>query len=230
MRRSLRVAALLALCSLLPARAGASEDANGSVELKTREDKIVYVLGLSMAQFLSEFELSEQELAVLISGLSDGTLGRNPQVSPNIWGRRIEGFKRQRVEQARARREQLAAEYLAQAESQPGAERTESGLIYTEVEPGSGAHPAPSDRVEVHYHGTRTDGSVFDTTRDKGPATFAVEGVIPCWTEALQRMRVGGKSRIVCPAQIAYGDKGVPGSIKPGAVLSFDVELLDIVD
>lgn len=230
MRAPLRVALLVALCSLLPAQAGASDDTNGSAELTSREDKIVYVLGLSMAQFLSDFELSEQELGVLISGLSDGTLGREPQVSPSIWARRIEGFKRQRVEQARARMDQVAAEFLAQAESQPGAERTASGLVYAELEPGSGEAPKKNDTVRVDYHGTRTDGSVFDSTRGKTPATFALDAVIPCWTEGLQKMRVGGKSTLVCPAEIAYGDRGVPGSIKPGAVLTFEVELLEIVN
>jgi FKBP-type peptidyl-prolyl cis-trans isomerase FkpA/FKBP-type peptidyl-prolyl cis-trans isomerase FklB len=84
--------------------------------------------------------------------------------------------------------------------------------------------------VRVHYHGTLIDGTVFDSTVQRGqPTTFPLKGVIKCWTEGVQRMRVGGKSRLVCPPQIAYGDRGSPPRIKPGATLVFEVELLDIV-
>jgi FKBP-type peptidyl-prolyl cis-trans isomerase FkpA/FKBP-type peptidyl-prolyl cis-trans isomerase FklB len=84
--------------------------------------------------------------------------------------------------------------------------------------------------VKVHYHGTLIDGTVFDSSVQRGqPATFPLNGVIPCWTEGVQRMKVGEKSRLVCPSQIAYGDRGAPPKIKPGATLVFEVELLEIV-
>ncbi len=98
----------------------------------------------------------------------------------------------------------------------------------TEAQAGTGPNPSPTSQVKVHYHGTLRDGTVFDSSRDRGePATFPVNGVIQCWTEALQMMKVGGQAAIVCPAEIAYGDRGM-GVIKPGAALRFEVELISI--
>ena len=106
---------------------------------------------------------------------------------------------------------------------------TDSGLVFTEITAGTGASPAATDTVKVHYHGTFRDGRVFDSSVDRGePAQFALNGVIPCWTEGVQRMKVGGKSRLVCPSDIAYSDQGRPG-IPGGAALVFQVELLEIV-
>jgi FKBP-type peptidyl-prolyl cis-trans isomerase FkpA/FKBP-type peptidyl-prolyl cis-trans isomerase FklB len=120
--------------------------------------------------------------------------------------------------------------FLAKAAGEKGATKTPSGLVMTTVKPGSGASPAPTDTVKVHYHGTLTDGTVFDSSVErKEPATFPLNRVIPCWTEGVQKMKVGGKSRLVCPAALAYGDQGAPPKIKPGATLVFDVELLEIV-
>jgi FKBP-type peptidyl-prolyl cis-trans isomerase FkpA/FKBP-type peptidyl-prolyl cis-trans isomerase FklB len=119
--------------------------------------------------------------------------------------------------------------FLEKAAAEKGATKTASGLIVTTIKPGTGASPKPTDQVKVHYHGTLTDGSVFDSSvQRKEPATFPLNRVIPCWTEGLQLMKVGGKSRLVCPSTIAYGDQGRPG-IKPGATLVFEVELLEIV-
>jgi len=106
---------------------------------------------------------------------------------------------------------------------------TESGLKITHLEKGSGASPAASDVVKVHYHGTFPDGKVFDSSVDRGqPASFPLNRVIPCWTEGLQRMQVGGKARLECAPQIAYGARGAPPRIPPNATLFFEVELIEI--
>ncbi len=111
------------------------------------------------------------------------------------------------------------------------AERSESGLVYREVEAGTGESPRRTDTVRVHYHGTLRDGTVFDSSVDRGtPFVTKLTSVIPCWTEGLQKMKVGGKARLVCPAQIAYRDRGSPPHIKPGAAIAFDVELIEIVN
>jgi FKBP-type peptidyl-prolyl cis-trans isomerase FkpA len=106
---------------------------------------------------------------------------------------------------------------------------TASGLQMTQLLAGSGESPKPTDVVVVHYHGTFEDGSVFDSSVERGEkAMFPLNRVIPCWTEALQRMQVGGKSRLVCPPKIAYGARGAPPRIPPDATLVFEVELFEI--
>jgi len=106
---------------------------------------------------------------------------------------------------------------------------TDSGLVITEITPGTGPSPEASDVVVVHYHGTLEDGTVFDSSVERGePARFPLSRVIPCWTEGVQQMRVGGKSRLVCPPAIAYGARGAPPRIPPNATLTFEVELLEI--
>jgi FKBP-type peptidyl-prolyl cis-trans isomerase len=103
-------------------------------------------------------------------------------------------------------------------------------LIIKEITPGTGVAPKETDKVKVHYRGTLMDGTEFDSSYKRNePATFPLKGVIKCWTEGLQLMKVGGKSQLVCPSDIAYGNSGRPPLIKPGAPLVFEVELLEIV-
>jgi FKBP-type peptidyl-prolyl cis-trans isomerase FkpA len=118
---------------------------------------------------------------------------------------------------------------LDKAAAEPGAVRTESGLVYRELTTGTGESPKPTDTVTVHYRGMLVNGTEFDSSYKRNePAGFLLNRVIPCWTEGLQKMKVGGKSRLVCPASLAYGDRGAPPSIPGGATLIFEVELLGI--
>ena len=106
---------------------------------------------------------------------------------------------------------------------------TASGLVYRSLKDGSGASPAASDKVKVHYRGTFPDGKEFDSSYKRGePIEFPLNGVIKCWTEGVQRMKVGGKAKLTCPASIAYGERGAGGVIPPNATLQFEVELLGI--
>jgi FKBP-type peptidyl-prolyl cis-trans isomerase FkpA len=119
--------------------------------------------------------------------------------------------------------------YLDKAAAEPGAVRTASGLVYRELTPGTGRSPAATDVVKVNYRGTLEDGSEFDSSYKRNePAQFPLNGVIPCWTEGVQKMKVGGKSKLVCPSSIAYGDAGRPPVIPGGATLTFEIELLAI--
>ena len=143
---------------------------------------------------------------------------------------KIQALQRSRATAVAAAEKKAGQDYLDKAATAPGATKTASGLIITTLAPGAGDSPKVGDRVKAHYQGTFIDGTVFDSSRERGePTTFSVNGVIACWTEALQLMKVGGKSRLVCPSSIAYGDRGVPPRIKPGATLVFEVELLEIV-
>jgi FKBP-type peptidyl-prolyl cis-trans isomerase FkpA len=108
-------------------------------------------------------------------------------------------------------------------------EKTASGLVYRSLKEGTGASPAAADTVRVHYRGTLADGKEFDSSYSRGqPAEFPLNGVIKCWTEGVQKMKVGGKAKLTCPPQIAYGARGIPGTIPANATLTFEVELLDI--
>jgi FKBP-type peptidyl-prolyl cis-trans isomerase FkpA len=120
--------------------------------------------------------------------------------------------------------------YKEAALKEPGAVKTSSGLIFRTLRPGDGPSPKATSTVKVHYEGTFIDGKVFDSSLQRGePAEFPLNGVIRCWTEALQRMKVGEKAKLVCPPGIAYGDRGSPPSVPPGSTLVFEVELLEIV-
>ncbi|MEG1970060.1 MAG: FKBP-type peptidyl-prolyl cis-trans isomerase [Burkholderiaceae bacterium] len=118
---------------------------------------------------------------------------------------------------------------LDQAAKEAGATRTNSGLVYRSLKDGTGASPAATDTVKVHYKGSFPDGKEFDSSYGRGqPATFPLNQVIPCWTEGVQKMKVGGKAKLTCPASIAYGSRGAGKVIPPNATLQFDVELLGI--
>jgi len=119
--------------------------------------------------------------------------------------------------------------YLEKAAAEPGAVRTASGLVYRELRAGTGASPTAANTVKVHYRGTLVNGTEFDSSYKRNePATFPLNQVIPCWTEGVQKMKVGGKSQLVCPSSIGYGDRGSPPDIPGGATLIFEIELLGI--
>ena len=118
----------------------------------------------------------------------------------------------------------------AAAAKEPGAETTASGLIFRSLKEGTGAQPKATDTVRVHYRGTFLDGKEFDSSFKRNqPAEFPLNRVIPCWTEGVQKLKVGGKAKLTCPPKIAYGERGAPGVIPPNATLQFEVELLGIV-
>src|SRR5580704_4766822 len=119
--------------------------------------------------------------------------------------------------------------YLEKAAAEPGATKTASGLVYRDLQAGTGASPKATDTVKVNYRGTLIDGTEFDSSYKRNePAEFPLNRVIPCWTEGVQKMKVGGKARLVCPASIAYGDAGSPPVIPGGATLVFEIELLGV--
>lgn len=204
-------------------------EAAASADAASDDEKTIYALGLALSRELAPFNLSESELETVARGLADGALGRKPEVELETQMPKIQEFAMARVAAGAADEAKASEEFLAAAAAEAGAEKLESGLVYREVSAGTGASPTANDMVKVHYHGTLRDGTVFDSSVDRGtPAEFPLGGVIPCWTEGVQKMKVGGKARLVCPAAIAYGDRGAPPRIKPGAALAFDVELISI--
>ena len=214
---------MLALALVVPTARAAGP------EVKSDDDKTMYALGVALSQNLENFSLTEQELELVKLGLTDGVLKRAKKV-PDVesYGPKLQQLARARMANVAATEKKAAQPFLEKAAAEKGAQRTSSGLIYSELKAGTGDMPTPTDVVKVNYEGRLMDGTVFDRSRGT-PASFPLNGVIKCWSEGLQKMKVGGKAKLVCPADIAYGDTGSPPLIKPGAPLVFEVELLEIV-
>jgi FKBP-type peptidyl-prolyl cis-trans isomerase FkpA/FKBP-type peptidyl-prolyl cis-trans isomerase FklB len=222
MRHVLLVALMVAVAGVAPAGAAS--------EPTTDQQKTLYALGYVMSQNLGVFKLTAADLEHVQAGLSDGVTGKPAKVEMQVYARKVQELHAARTAQAAETEKKAGQAALDKAAAEPNAKKTASGLIITPIKAGTGASPKATDTVKVHYHGTLVDGTVFDSSvQRKEPATFPLNGVIPCWTEGVQLMKVGGKSRLVCPANLAYGDRGAPPRIKPGATLVFEVELLDIV-
>jgi FKBP-type peptidyl-prolyl cis-trans isomerase FkpA len=191
-------------------------------ELKTEEDKTIYALGLSIGRSLKSYDLTPAELEILKKGLTDSTNNVKPAVELEKYGPKFQQF-------AKSRQERVGKRFLEDAAKEKGAVKLPSGVVYKELTPGKGPSPKATDNVKVHYRGTLTTGQEFDSSYKRGqPATFPLNGVIPCWTEGVQKMKVGGKAQLVCPSAVAYGETGSPPTIPPNATLVFEVELLGI--
>jgi FKBP-type peptidyl-prolyl cis-trans isomerase FkpA/FKBP-type peptidyl-prolyl cis-trans isomerase FklB len=223
MRKILPVSAALVLAVVSVAGAAGPD-------LKSEDQKTLYALGLVISQNLSSFNLSPTELDAVLAGVSDGVLKKEHKVEVQTYLPKIGALQTARASASAAVEKKAGQSFLDKAAAEKGATRTPSGLIITTLKAGNGAAPKTTDRVKVHYHGALTDGTVFDSSVQRGePIVLPLGGVIKCWTEGVSMMRVGGKSRLVCPSDIAYGDQGRPPVIKPGATLVFEVELLEIV-
>lgn len=207
----------------------AAEAAKAGSELKTDDEKTLYAMGIVMGRNLTPLGLSEADMAILAAGMTDEVLGRPKKAELEQYGPKIQAFAQGRAGAIAAKEKQASEAFLAKAATEKGAVRKPSGLIYTEIAAGTGPSPTATDAVTVHYTGKLIDGTVFDSSVQRGqPAEFTLGGVIPCWQEGVALMKKGGKAQFVCPSSLAYGDAGSPPKIKPGATLIFDVELLAI--
>ena len=199
-------------------------------ELTTDEQKTMYAVGFLFGQNLANFGLSEADMELVKAGLADSGLKRPARVDMQVFTPKVRELQAARSRERAEAEKKAGQAFIAKAAAEPNSSKTGSGLVMTTIKAGDGAAPAATDKVKVHYTGKLVDGTVFDSSvQRKEPATFPLNGVIPCWTEGVQLMKVGGKSRLVCPAALAYGDRGAPPRIKPGATLVFEVELLEIV-
>jgi FKBP-type peptidyl-prolyl cis-trans isomerase FkpA len=195
--------------------------------LTTDDQKTIYALGLNIAKSLSPFDLSPAEIDIIKRALTDAAANK-PELKLDEWGAKIQPLANARGARVAEKQKALSAAYATKAAAEPGAVKTDSGIVYKELRAGSGESPKATDTVKVNYRGTLVDGTEFDSSYKRNePASFPLNGVIPCWTEGVQKMKVGGKSQLVCPANLAYGDQGRP-SIPGGATLIFEIELLEI--
>lgn len=211
-----------------PAAARPRPAAPAPVKLTTDQEKSIYALGLSLYKSLGQFDLSPHELDLVKRAIADAAAGK-PALDLNEWGPKIGVLAKDRSARVAEHQKAASKAYQEKAAAQPGAVRMPSGLIYRDVKAGTGESPKATDTVKVNYRGTLVDGTEFDSSYKRNePAQFPLNGVIKCWTEGVQRMKTGGKSVLVCPSDLAYGDQGRP-SIPGGATLVFEIELLDIV-
>jgi FKBP-type peptidyl-prolyl cis-trans isomerase FkpA len=200
-------------------------------EPTTDEEKTLYALGLAINQSLSNFTLSEAEFEIVKSGITDGFHKKTSKVDLQAFGLKISQLQQARALVVAEAEKKAGAAFLAKAAAEPGAKKTESGAILMTLKEGNGTTPKVTDMVKMHYLGTLIDGTVFDSSAKQGePAMIRVNEMSKCWVEGMQQMKVGSKSKLVCPSSLAYRDKGLPPLIKPGATLVFEIELLEIVN
>lgn len=204
------------------------------VELTTDEQKVSYGFGLQFGDQLRRNRFDGMELEAVLAGvqhwynhqesvLSDAEINPSYQV--------IEDRQKARAAELAGKREELAEQFMAANAARDEVTTTDSGLQYEVLETGDGEKPGLQSTVVTHYHGTLLDGTVFDSSVDRGdPAEFGVNQVIPGWTEALQMMSVGDKWRIACPPKLAYGEQGAGDSIPPNTALVFEIHLVSIKD
>jgi FKBP-type peptidyl-prolyl cis-trans isomerase len=228
MKFTLITASSLALLSTVCA-------AGGKLELKTDNDKINYSLGYQIG---GDFKRQEVELnpQAVVQGIEDALAGTEPLMTSDEMRttlvelkKRIMTAQREKAAQAAAQNLEAAEAFMAENTSKEGVKTLPSGLQYKVIQEGSGATPAATDKVTVHYRGTLTDGTEFDSSYSRNkPASFAVNRVVPGWTEALQLMQEGDKWLLFIPPKLGYAERGAGSKIPPNSALIFEVELLSV--
>ena len=228
----MRAFALAGLALLLTFALVAAQDKS---PLKSQQDKISYSIGLSIGR---NFKGQGIEIApdALIKGVRDAMEGNTKLLSDEeirmvMFAFQMEqrGKQQERSQQIGEKNKREGEAFLAKNRQKPGVTTAASGLQYKVITEGTGKSPSVNDTVTTHYKGTLIDGTVFDSSYDRGePARFSVSGVIPGWTEALQMMKVGAKWMLWIPAQLAYGERGAGKNIGPNTALIFEIELIAI--
>ena len=225
-----RVAALVAvLVSLACATAPPPEAPAEAGELPRAQPGVLYAMGAGIGEQVYAYHLDDEELSEVVRGMSDAALGRSDAALRTAEiGQELAAFHQTRLTEL-ARREELAGAYLLeQAAREPGAVRTETGMVLRVIEPGSGPKPTIFDLVTVNYRGTMRDGTVFHTNEGKPPDRSQLGISTRCWQEALGSVAAGARLHVVCPPSLTYGAGGWPGVVPGGAVASYDLELVAV--
>lgn len=200
------------------------------VSLSNDELKTFYTVGHTLGERLKNLELSDEEVTAVSMGLRDAAMDKEPQVKTAEYRIKIQKLFQERVKKNADKQKNKGKEFLAAFSKEKDVVTTESGLAYKILSEGKGDFPKETDEVKVHYHGTLIDGTVFDSSKERGePVTFPLNRVIKGWTEGVQKVKEGGKIKLVIPPELAYGDQGAPPKIAGGSTLVFEVELLSIV-
>ena len=226
----MKTATLTLACALLVMGCGKGTGAAGPApKLVSDQDKTFYALGLLLGRNISNLSLSPSELALVQAGVADAANGAPAKVELDTYGKKVNEIARARASAHVDQEKGKGKAFAEKAAHEAGATQTPSGLVIRTITPGTGESPQTTDVVKVNYQGALIDGTEFDSSIKRGqPAEFPLDRVIPCWTEGVQRMKVGEKARLVCPSSIAYRDTGQPPRIPGGATLVFEIELLGI--
>jgi FKBP-type peptidyl-prolyl cis-trans isomerase FkpA len=195
---------------------------------QTDEQKALYALGFELGRDTKVFGMTPEEVEYVKAGLTAYVMGKEPVVDIQSLGPKIAELARTRLK-ARAETEKTKSRpFLEEAAKEQGAVRTESGLVFKSLQEGTGASPTATDVVMVNYRAMMMDGKEVENSHKLNkPARFPLSGVVKCWTEGLQKMKVGGKAKLVCPSDLAYGDRGTP-TIPGGSALVYEVDLVDV--
>jgi FKBP-type peptidyl-prolyl cis-trans isomerase FkpA len=216
------IAMVLSLSLMLVMAQGAYAEEDADAE------NTLYYMGIALGQNLTPFGLSDDEVGLVIMGLRESLAGEARDLDPQVYGPKVAALAEGRIA-AGAEQETVSAQaYLDKMAGEDGATTTESGIVIVSMVDGTGASPTADSTVTAHYHGTLRDGTVFDSSVERGePFTSSLANVIPCWRDAIPTMKEGGKSKITCPSDTAYGSRG-SGAIPGGAALTFEVELISV--
>ena len=197
--------------------------------LESEDDKTLYSLGLALSRNLTQVDLTETELETVLRGVRDGVLDREPEVALEEYGPKIADFVQTRVDAKTVLVKAEGIAYLAKMAEAEGAQKTESGVVIFDEVIGEGPNPTETGQVKLHYRGTFPDGEEFDSSMGGEPITHPTNGFVPCFTEAILDMKVGGKRKFICPSDLAYGERGSAPLIPPSATLAFEVELIEVI-
>lgn len=203
----------------------------------SEDQKVLYTLGQLLGRNVTNFRLTEDEMTYVVEGFKDIAQDKKSVVDMGEYSGKIRTWAQARKEKLKdviaketEDEKKKGKEYLEKIAKEKDSKKLPSGVVYKVIKEGTGEFPKASDRVKVHYHGTLIDGTVFDSSVKRGnPIDFSLRGVIKCWSEGMQKINKGGKIKLFCPSDLAYGDRGSPPKIKPGATLVFEVELLEIM-
>jgi FKBP-type peptidyl-prolyl cis-trans isomerase FkpA len=192
--------------------------------------KVLYELGVFLSSGLDSYTLSASEFAEVMKGMSDGYHHRANVAAAMAYDPEWQALHVARVQALIAHEKSIGQAYLERAARAAAAQTMPSGLVYIPVIEGSGANPTFLDQVKINFQGKLVDGTVFDSSQGRGePSLLRVGNVMPCLSEGLRLMKVGGRSRVVCSSTLAYGDRGSQPTVRPGATLDYEIELLAIV-
>lgn len=198
--------------------------------LKTEAEKISYALGLSVGGSLKQSGVEALDLSLFAEAVNTSLLGSEAKIAPQEANQLLQAYFSAIQAKASEKLNAVEKEFFAKNKLQEGVVTLPSGLQYKVLKPGAGKKPTIDKQVKCHYHGTRLDGKIFDSSIQRGKAaTFPVSGVIQGWVEALQLMELGAKWQLFIPSALAYGAQGTGNTIGPHETLIFEIELLEII-